>query len=144
MSKDINITGDSEINESPQGFNNDDSFNENDSFNFENEFSSKDEHSTILENIELHSKKNFTDCNINKEETISLSFYEKVEKIYIGKKTKKKNKDNTDIQHKINQNMKGKTNSKSKAINKFKNISDNGTTKETSNQKDKIDINEND
>ena len=42
--------------------------------------------------------------------------------------------------------MKGRTISKSKAINinKFKNISDNGSTKETSNQKDKIDINEND
>lgn len=145
MSKDINITVDSEINESPQGFGGDDSFNENDSLNFGNEFYSKNElQSKIFQDIELPSKKYCTDYNIN--ETIPSSVYEDLDKMYIGKKTKKKNKDNTDIQNQINKNMKGRTISKSKAINinKFKNISDNGTTKETSNQKDKIDINEND
>ena len=64
----------------------------------------------------------------------------------LDKKEKKKKKDNTDIQHKKNENLKGKTISKSKAINinEFKNISDFGTTQETSNQKDKTVTNEND
>lgn len=89
MSKDINITGDSEINEFPEGFNNDDEFNENDSLNVGIEFSLKIEQSTIFHS-ELNLKNNFTDCNINKEETIPSSVYEDLDKMFIGKKKKKK------------------------------------------------------
>ncbi len=146
MSNVINNTGDSELNESPQGFINSDAFDDNDTLNLVNEFPCLNEDSTILQDIELHSKKNLTDCNIKKQETISSSLYEKFENIYLGQKRKKKKKDNTDIQHKKNENLKGKTISKSKAINinEFKNISDFGTTQETSNQKDKTVTNEND
>ena len=90
MSNVINNTGDSELNESPQGFINSDAFDDNDTLNLVNEFPCLNEDSTIFQGIELHSKKNLTDCNIKKQETISSSLYEKFENIYLGQKRKKK------------------------------------------------------